>query len=229
MLRFRRRKESGYTLRRIILFSKKKMIIGAASVLIAPVVMPIVSNIHVSAEEINDTRYEESLEKFVVSNESNVIKNDLYIQFEAELTEMEENGEEITEEDMAYLLEKYDGAEIVHQPDVQNSTLQSINIGGTTTRFVSGGINIYASNQSSLRSVQQLMQNSSDSIQVFSLFLGVPISAIIGFFGGQVADALLPFDEASSILSNMISEGRNTGGIRLTLGNAKAIYAPNAT
>lgn len=210
------------------MLNMKKIVVSVLILLSFTIVLPPIAGAQVHAETENKMSDQELVEKI---DEDKIIKNDLYVQFEQEVEDMRAENQEISEEDVARLLEKYDGAEITYQPTTSDSSMiqPAATIGGVTVRFVSGGINLYASNEDSLNTIFNLMRNSRDSITVFSAFLGVPLSFIASFIGGEIVNNLAPFAEASDIVSGMINSGQTSGGVRLTLGGAKAISSPGAT
>lgn len=103
---------------------------------------------------------------------------------------------------------------------------QQVSINNVSVNVVDGGVNLYGENEDGVRQVQQIMQQSNDSVTVFSSLILLPFDVVAGILGGEVIGGVSPFDEGNQIMSDMINSGLTSGGVRITAGGAQPIYSP---
>lgn len=203
----------------------KKMFISTAvcSLLFPTFLLPAAS---AKASEVNIyTESSFSPEEIIAKeNESgNFIKNDLYLDFEKEIVQLLANNEKSiathraenstnTAEDLLYLLEKYEGAEV---------TIMSSNI---THQLVSGGVNSFATTKSAMINLANTYDNNANILLVGGTIVGFPL----GIFGALLValsyGALSSkFTTAANLMRQWYSSSSSRGGVRITLTDTFAI------
>lgn len=201
----------------------KKFIIAAVILLLSPVFTPSIANAQNMSEV--DKRKISQNEKVEI-----IEKNSIYQEFEKEFEKLEEI-DELAEEDVLSLIEKYDGAEFTvlnETSDISTFSAASRSSRRFSVKFVRGGINLFATNRSGMQSIQSVLGKTGSDLTVFAFLIGLPLSPIAGFFAGVAVESL-PFSEGANVMYNMLRRGRTYGGVRLTLTRAKAIYSINGT
>lgn len=202
---------------------KKKLIVGAAILMVAPVAFSTIGSTYVHASEGEQIQQVERTKIVEEQDTYRFIKNDLYIALEEEI---ESSEGDISEEKALQLMEKYDGAKVTVVPnDLQPYDAQ---IASTSHQLVSGGVNSYATNKASMRSLSTLFRNAGDAAKVGGIIGGLPnvYAAIISSLSfGYLTEK---FYTASNIMSQWNNSTALQGGVRVTLTDTFPIYYANS-
>lgn len=160
-----------------------------------------------------------------------IVKNDLYLQFEEELTELVASNQStpsalnsfskqsiapvlnqdnsISEEQLFYLVEKYDGAELTAIVNAKSVY---------TSKFVKGGINSYATSYQNLNILRSDLKTNATMLRIGGTLVGT-VGGLVGTLVGAVTGDHLAgnCDDAAAGVSAFIQGGYTRGGARVTL------------
>lgn len=199
---------------------KKSLIIGASVLALAPVASATFVSSNANADEI---AYEE------VNKDYQVYKNQTYIEFESELLELENANVQLTDEDIVNLFEKYEGATVTVTP-TNNSSLRAASASGSSYQIVNGGVNAFASNKESMKSLATTFSQQAQAITVGGIAVGMPFSGYGALITGIPALAVATkFSDASRIMNEWYNSSATQGGVRMTVTEQRPISSPTAT
>lgn len=198
---------------------KKKLIVAATALMISPVAFSTIGSTYVYASEFDQTQQDEKTEIVEQQDTYRTIKNNLYIALEEEIESLDGN---ISEEKALQLMEKYDGAKVTFVPN--NLQPYNVQIASTSHQLVSGGVNSYATNKASMRSLATLFQNAGDAAVVGGIIGGMPnvYAALIASLSSSYLSE--KFYTASNIMSQWNNSTALQGGVRITLTDTFPIY-----
>lgn len=160
------------------------------------------------------------------------VKNDLYLQFEAELAELQESKDnsvstyslksstdsEVTKAELFELVEKYEGAEV------------SVMATGVSHKFVNGGVNSFGTTKAAMRTLASTYANNANIVVAGGTLAGLPLGVFGALIGAFSSSALAgKFTNASNIMSRWVSSKSTKGGVRLTLTETFAISSAGST
>jgi len=170
-------------------------------------------------------------EKQEYSIDYEIVKNDLYLQFEEELANLVASNQStvsisnsisnqstfsalsqdnsISEEQIFSLIEKYDGAEVSAVVNAQAIY---------TSKFVNGGVNSYATSYIGLNTLRSDMRSNATALRVGGTLFGT-FGGLVGALAGAIAGDYLAdnVDDGADGLSAFIQAGYTRGGARVTL------------
>lgn len=203
---------------------KKLIVVTAAALMISPVVFSTIGSTYAYASELDQAQQAEEVGMDDEHDTYTAIKNDLYIEYEREFEELQASQGELSKEEAFQLIEKYDGAEIIFIP--KGIQPQQVQIASTSFQFVSGGVNSFATNKSSMLSLGRTFHNAGDAAFMGGTIIGLPLqlfgAVIAGLSSGYVSDK---FHTAGDIMGRWYnSKSALQGGVRMTITDTFPIY-----